>query len=174
VWAAGYAVGPGFANGTGTGVALRGFTLGPLPAFPLLAALPSAPAPRPRPGWCSPVPLIAVVAGVLCATGTRRPAEGGAGWATAAAATAGLAFAVLAALSGDRSAPRLTAIGPSAVEVGLAAAVELAVLAAPGRRPSIGWSTQARHPPNRTFLGYRGRAGQAEPRRQRSRATPGS
>ena len=46
LWAMAYSVGPGFAVGTGTLVAPSGTTLGDLPAFPLLAALPGeGPAP---------------------------------------------------------------------------------------------------------------------------------
>ena len=40
VWGAAYTTGPGFAFGTGTSVSVFGVTLGPVPAFPLLAALP--------------------------------------------------------------------------------------------------------------------------------------
>jgi Family of unknown function (DUF6350) len=144
VWAAGYAVGPGFAVGTGTGVSAFGVTLGPVPAFPLLAALPSAPTPPSAARLVLVVPLIAgVVAGVLVAhRDPDAPPRVAAGWACAAAAAAGLAFAVLAALSGGPlGSGRLTAIGPSPWQVGLAAAVELALLAAPAAAITA-WSTQ--------------------------------
>ncbi|MGK4581233.1 cell division protein PerM [Kitasatospora sp. HPMI-4] len=42
LWAASYALGPGFAVGTGTVVAPTGTRLGPLPDFPLFALLPEA------------------------------------------------------------------------------------------------------------------------------------
>ncbi|NYI07959.1 cell division protein PerM [Allostreptomyces psammosilenae] len=42
-WGAAYLLGPGFAVGAGTSVSPAGVTLGPLPDFPLLAALPTPP-----------------------------------------------------------------------------------------------------------------------------------
>jgi hypothetical protein len=62
VWAVAYALGPGFAVGTGTSVAPGEVVLGPLPAVPLLTALPGN-------GQGSPVGygvlVIPVLAGVL-------------------------------------------------------------------------------------------------------------
>lgn len=140
VWATGYAVGPGFAIGTGTSVGVFGATLGPVPAFPLLAALPDTP-------WPPAVALLVlaapVLAGALAGTVVGRRYDGrprlAAGWAAAGGAGAGLALAVLAALAGGPlGAGRMAALGPSPWQVGLAAAVELgavgaAVAAATGR-----------------------------------------
>jgi hypothetical protein len=57
-----YLAGPGFAVGAGTSVTTTAVTLGPLPAFPLLAALP---APGPGPAWMG---LVLAVPGVCAAT----------------------------------------------------------------------------------------------------------
>jgi hypothetical protein len=46
IWAAGYVAGPGFAVGVGTGVSPFGAVLGPVPALPLLAALPAGAPPQ--------------------------------------------------------------------------------------------------------------------------------
>lgn len=55
-----YLIGPGFAIGTGTSVTATSVTLGAVPAFPLLAALPSD---GPVPGWVSAL----MVVPALCA-----------------------------------------------------------------------------------------------------------
>ena len=63
VWAIAFCLGPGFAFGAGTIVAPTGSALGELPAFPMLAALPSGHVP----GWLSlavlAVPYLAAAAG---------------------------------------------------------------------------------------------------------------
>jgi hypothetical protein len=62
----GWLSGPGFALGTGTSVTAAAVTLGPLPAFPMLAALPG---PGAQPGWYAVLlalpPLVGVVAAGL-------------------------------------------------------------------------------------------------------------
>lgn len=70
---ASYLLGPGFAVGTGTVVAPAGVTLGSVPAFPLLAALPSQGA---QPDWLVALvaaPLVAAMAGTAL-TLRRHPA----------------------------------------------------------------------------------------------------
>jgi hypothetical protein len=66
LFGAAFLVGPGFVVGTGTVVSTSEVVLGPVPAFPLLAALPSA---GTQPWWTLPllgVPVLCgVVAGVL-------------------------------------------------------------------------------------------------------------
>lgn len=134
VWATGYAVGPGFAVGAGTSVSAFGVSLGPVPAFPLLGALPGAAVPPTAARLVVILPLAAgVLAGLVVARRDREaPPKVAAGWATVAGLAAGLAIAVLAALSGGPlGSGRMAALGPSPWQVGLAAAVELAVLAAP-------------------------------------------
>lgn len=59
-----YLLGPGFALGTGTVVSPSVVVLGPVPAFPLLAALPSG---GTQPGWLSGLVAAPVVAGLLAA-----------------------------------------------------------------------------------------------------------
>ena len=59
IWAIAYTLGPGFAFGTGTVVAPTGSVLGPVPVFPMLAAIPQGPSQAVRPGCrlpCSPCP----------------------------------------------------------------------------------------------------------------------
>jgi hypothetical protein len=134
IWAAGYATGPGFAVGTGTSVSAFGVTLGPVPAFPLLGALPGAPTPPSAARLAFVLPLVAgMLAGMLIARrDPQAPPRVAAGWATVAGLLAGFAFAVLAALSGGPlGSGRMAALGPSPWQVGLAAAVELAAIAAP-------------------------------------------
>jgi hypothetical protein len=132
VWACGYAVGPGFAVGAGTSVTAFGTTLGPVPAFPLLAALPDG-------DHRGAVALLALGApllgGVLAGLLVGRRCDGGplraAGWAAAAGCAAGALLAMLAALAGGPlGSGRMSALGPSPWQVGLAAAVELAAVGA--------------------------------------------
>lgn len=74
VWGASYLVGPGFTLGVGTTVSAGAVTLGPVPALPVLAAVPS----RPLSAWSGlllAVPLVAgMIAGWLLA---RRQARAG-------------------------------------------------------------------------------------------------
>lgn len=132
VWASGYALGPGFAIGTGTSVSAFGTTLGPVPAFPLLAALPDTDHPPAVSLLALAAPLLAgVLAGVLVGRRHDGSVPTTAGWAAAGGAVAGVAMAVLAALSGGPlGSGRMAALGPSPWQVGLAAAVELAAVGA--------------------------------------------
>jgi hypothetical protein len=70
-----YLLGPGFTFGTGTVVAPTDVILGPVPAFPLLAAFPDAGAP---PWWASLLVLLPAVAALCCALWVSRrfPAAG--------------------------------------------------------------------------------------------------
>jgi len=61
-----YLIGPGFAVGTGTAISPSVVTLGPMPAFPLLAGLPEAgPTPEWTIGFMAVPVLVAVVGAVL-------------------------------------------------------------------------------------------------------------
>jgi hypothetical protein len=133
IWAACYAIGPGFAVGASTAVAPSGVRLGELPAFPLLAGLPSSGDNPPAAAAVVVLPALAgVVAGVLVvrANGLPRgrprvPLAGAAGLG------AGLAVGLLAALAGGPlGGGRLAAVGPSPWQVALAGAGELAATAA--------------------------------------------
>ena len=72
VWAAAVTVGPGFAVGTKTSVALGGVHLGAVPALPLLAPLPSGHA-LPAVAWLAA--LAPVVAGVVAGRLVGRSQE---------------------------------------------------------------------------------------------------
>lgn len=133
VWGMSWTAGPGFAVGVGTTVGPLGTTLGPVPAFPLLAALPSADVPL----WFGVVALgvplgAGVVAGLLVARRLRiSSATTAALEAAAIGPFAGLCALVLAALSGGPlGGGRLAAVGPSPWQVGLAVLVETALPAA--------------------------------------------
>jgi putative intracellular protease/amidase len=61
IWAMAYMLGPGFAFGVGTVVAPAGTLLGPLPVFPMLAALPAgSPGPHPAPAAWTGLAVLAV------------------------------------------------------------------------------------------------------------------
>jgi hypothetical protein len=132
VWAASYAVGPGFAVGLATSVAPSGVALGPVPAMPLLGALPAAGRAPAVSLLALAVPLAAgVVVGLLAARRPRPTPGATATLALASGVLAGLALGVLAALSsGSFGSVRLSALGPDGLAVGLAAAVEVGAVAA--------------------------------------------
>ena len=134
-WAAvaGLAAGPGFTIGSGTAVSVAGVTLGPVPALPLLAALPDTQA----------VPLLAFLAQVLpvlagLVTGGvvgRRLPEGGtvtaALWGVAAGLGLGLATALWVLLAAGRLGDAgLASVGAPALATGLAVAGQAALAAA--------------------------------------------
>jgi hypothetical protein len=145
LWAVAYAAGPGFTVGAGTGVSLFGATLGPVPSFPLLAALPGSGTPAPA---VRAALLLPVLAGVLAGwvVGRRLPAATGpgrlpalltgrvarpAGYGLLAGGLVALATATLAVLAGGALGPGyLAAVGPSGWQVAAALAVEVGVPAA--------------------------------------------
>jgi hypothetical protein len=101
VWAAAYALGPGFGVGAGSAVAPAGASGYPLlPRFPLLAALPGQGGPHPA-GWATlAVPVLAAaVLGRVCVRARLRPGRT-ALVAAGAAVSCGLALGVLAAAAG--------------------------------------------------------------------------
>jgi len=115
-----YLLGPGFAVGAHTLVSPTAVTLGPLPMFPLLAALPDA---GPTPGWTVALlalpPVVAAVA-VHRALG-RYPTTR---WDEAALRGVGagllcaVAFTLLAALAGGAVGPgRMAHVGPFEFQV---------------------------------------------------------
>jgi hypothetical protein len=128
LWACAVTAGPGVSLGTGATVTVTASTLGPLPAVPVLAALP---APGPLPAVATALlalPLLAgAVAGVLVlrrggpSLGARLQEVAGA--AAVSAVVAGL----LAWSSGGPAGPgRLANVGPDAVRTGLAFGAEVA------------------------------------------------
>jgi hypothetical protein len=133
VWAVAFAAGTGFAVGTGTSVAPTGVSVGPLPAFPLLAVLPGGGA-APAPALLAlVVPLLAgVVAGLFVVR--REPglsAGRAAGWAALSGPVAGLAVAVACVLASGPAGPgRLAETGPGPALTGLAVAEWVALAGA--------------------------------------------
>lgn len=120
LFAGSYLLGPGFLVGTGTMVSPALVSLGPVPMFPLLAALPDN---GPTPGWATY--LIAVpplVAALAAARAQRRTPtlrwEEGALRGCVGGVAAGLLLGVLAAVSGGAAGPgRMREIGPDAMDV---------------------------------------------------------
>ena len=136
VWAVAYTLGPGFAFGVGTAVTPTGSALGPVPVFPMLAAIPAGPRPG-SPAWL-PVLVLALpyLAGVFAGVVTVRIAPTplieaaplcGFTAGTAAGLLAGLAAAFAGGPLGDG---RLAAVGPSGFRVGLVAILEIGITAA--------------------------------------------
>jgi hypothetical protein len=131
-WGASWLVGPGFAVGVGTQVGPFAHELGPVPALPLLAALPGSGVPGRWGLLALLVPLAAgVVAGAL--VWRRLPGAGAlrtVGEAAGSGVGAGALLVVLAWASGGAAGGgRLSALGPVAWEVGAAFAAQVAVAA---------------------------------------------
>jgi hypothetical protein len=128
--AIGYLSGPGFAVGGATTVSIGSVHSGPLPALPLLAAVPRSPA-----GVAVELLVLATVvgAGLAAAVIVARLGERLLRTmllALAGGAVAGLAVAVLVAVAGGSAGPgRMSMVGASPWQTGLAAAAEVAVVA---------------------------------------------
>lgn len=128
VWGVSWLAGPGFALGAGTAVGPFGHELGPVPAFPLLAALPGdAP-----PGWVGVLALaVPVGAGVLAGRLVHRclpdpSAARTAGLAVVVGAATGAVWTVLAwGSGGPAGGERLAELGPRPWAVGLALALSV-------------------------------------------------
>ncbi|MBE1874769.1 DUF6350 family protein [Myceligenerans pegani] len=135
LWAMAWLGGPGFAVGTGTGFTPFGADSGPLPAVPLLAALPGQDWTGGF-GWAAP--LVVVACGAAAGWFAWRRLEPGLlRWSDVAlvlgglAGTAGLLVGVLqAAASGAVGAERLSDVGATPWFVALLIAGELLVGAA--------------------------------------------
>ena len=97
LWSAAYLLGPGFTVGVATSVSPSGVVLGPVPAFPLLAALPS---PGDAPAWAPALLVLPVLAGAVGGALAARGLPAGSWWHTAAAGAAagGVAGVLLAGL----------------------------------------------------------------------------
>jgi hypothetical protein len=130
LWTCAVMAGPGFSVGTGTSVTVVTSHLGPLPAIPVLAALP---APGGLPGWAPVLLAVPVLAGVVAGIVVIRWAPdagtlprlrhvGGAG------VLSGVLSGALAWLSGGPAGPgRLAEVGPDPALTGLAAGLEVLV-----------------------------------------------
>ncbi len=125
VWGASYLLGPGFSVGAQTVVRPGAVVLGPVPALPLLAGLPSAPAPPPVVLLLLGVPVFAsVAAGWLL--GRRDPRHSGvAAWVAGPVAGVLVQIAVWAS-AGALGAGRLAALGPTGWRAGVLATVVVA------------------------------------------------
>jgi hypothetical protein len=134
MWGLAYLVGPGFAVGSGTSVSVVGAHLGAVPAFPLLAALPSGTGSGLASALLA-VPLLAgVLAGLLAVRAGHPDAGGWRALAELAGTIGGLVAAAVAVLCGFASGPagpgRFAEVGPQWWLVGPAAGLEVAVAAA--------------------------------------------
>jgi hypothetical protein len=125
-----YLLGPGFAVGTGTLVSPAAVTLGPVPAFPLFAALPAG---GPPPAWLSALvvaPVLASVVGVVLML-RRHPAltyGSGAARGLGAGAGSGLLVTAMVALAGGSVGPgRMADIGAPLLDTVVSATVAMGV-----------------------------------------------
>lgn len=124
VWGAAWLAGPGFAVGVGTTVSPFGHELGPLPAVPLLAALPGSGVP----GWVGLLALLVPLLGgalagrlVVDRLGDAPSARRTALEAALVGPVCGAALGLLAWLSGGAvGGDRLVQVGPAPWSVGLA------------------------------------------------------
>ena len=128
LWGASWLAGPGFAVGAGTAVGPFGHELGPVPALPLLAALPGGG----LPGWVGVLVLaVPVTAGLLAGLLVHRTEPDASATRTACrsalvGAVTGAVWAVLAWGSGGPvGGERLTQVGPDPGSVGVAVALSV-------------------------------------------------
>ncbi|GAB3199388.1 hypothetical protein GCM10027062_15910 [Nocardioides hungaricus] len=130
VLSASYLLGPGFAVGVDTLVSPTLVSLGPLPMFPLLAALPDA---GPTPAWTAYVIGLAPIVAALAAARSQRRSptlrwDEGALRGCAGGVLAGVLLGVLAAVSGGAVGPgRMAEVGPAALDVTVNAITALGI-----------------------------------------------
>ena len=139
IWAASWLFGPGFALGTGSSVSPFGTLVGPVPAVPVLGALPSAH----EFAWGFLGVLVPVVGAFLVAVLVRRrlvtELDGVTQWMWLALAgvlsgvVGGIVFGLLAWVSAGSAGPgRLVDVGPSPWLTGAFAALEIGIAAIVG------------------------------------------
>ncbi|WBU37751.1 cell division protein PerM [Homoserinibacter sp. YIM 151385] len=134
IWAASWAVGPGFALGTGSTISPLGTAVGPVPAVPILGALPAGELDYGFAAVLVPV-AAAFLAGAWLRSGLVRRIDsrpGAAGWlvgtAVGGALVGGAIMGLLAWWSGGSAGPgRLVEVGPDPLLVGAIAAGEFAL-----------------------------------------------
>ncbi|MCD4535772.1 DUF6350 family protein [Nocardioides sp. cx-169] len=120
IFSGAYLLGPGFTVGVGTLVSPGAVVVGPLPMFPLLAALPDA---GPPAGWTTYLVAVPVLVAALGAAWAQRRVptlrwEEGAVRGLAGGVLAGLVFGLLAAVAGGAAGPgRMRDVGPLAFDV---------------------------------------------------------
>jgi hypothetical protein len=139
LWSASWFVGPGFALGTGSVVGPVGTQLGPVPAIPVLGALPVGDVPFGMLALLVPVIagfLVGAVAGPRVrdrVTGVPLLLIG-----PAIGVVGGLTLGLLAGASAGSAGPgRLIDVGPDPVAVGIFATLEIAVAASVGLFASL-------------------------------------
>lgn len=122
-----YLLGPGFAVGAGTVVSPTAVVLGPLPSFPLLAALPDAG--QATPSWATAlvgVPVVVTALGVAAAlrSGSAGRLDQGAVQGLGAGLVSAAVLAALVLLAGGAAGPgRMAEVGADGSGVLLAAVV---------------------------------------------------
>jgi len=133
VWGMAWLAGPGFAVGAGSHLAPDEVLVGPLPALPLLGALP---APDFVGGWLTAAPVVVVVAGGVAGAYVARRLVHTRWWQPAAASGVlgvvggALVAALVTAASGGIGPGRMASVGAQGVVVGAWAALWLALGAA--------------------------------------------
>ncbi|PIM67416.1 hypothetical protein CTU88_36115 [Streptomyces sp. JV178] len=162
VWAAAYALGPGFVLSAGYAVAPLSATApaAPLPPFPLLAAVPTGGGTALT--WA--VGVVPMAAGVTVGwfTGARAAAERGAPWSMRRTAAAALVAAALCAVavalltvlaSGPLGVAALSHFGPLWWQTGGAAVAWVATVALPVALTSRWWRARAHGKPSGAYRG---------------------
>jgi len=136
IWAVAYLLGPGFAFGVGTAVSPAGSALGAMPAFPMLATLPVSPTAA-FPAWLGFFVLVVpYLAGALAGLMTVRIAptpsiEAAPLWGLLTGSLTAVVIGIAAKLSGGPlGAGRLASVGPTGLEAGVVALLEVGVTAA--------------------------------------------
>jgi len=145
IWAGSWFAGPGFALGTGSHVSPLGTAVGPVPAIPLLGAIPTGDLAFGFAGLVVPV-AAGFLAGVAARPSLNRTLaeHDGPRWPALLAtglgggAVGGLLMGLLAwAATGSAGPGRLVQVGPDPIAVGLASALEIGVAALIGVATSI-------------------------------------
>lgn len=142
LWAASWLVGPGFAIGVGSHVSPLGTALGPLPALPVLGALPPGDGSSSGAAFGFLGLLVPVVAAFLAGVAIRPALTRAVGYlspllviavAAGTGVVGGTVLGLLAAASAGAAGPgRLAVVGPDGLLVGLLAAAEFAIAAGIG------------------------------------------
>lgn len=147
IWMASWLIGPGFALGTGSAVSPIGTQLGPIPAVPMLGALPVGDVPVGILGILVPV-VAGFLAGAIAARDVRDRLESVPLLALGPAI--GLVGAVVLALlawasAGSAGPGRLADVGPDPWAVGIFSGIEIAIAATLGVFAAV-----RRHAPERS------------------------
>jgi hypothetical protein len=152
VWAIAYMLGPGIAVGVGTVVSPTGSVLGPVPAFPLLGALPGGPHSS-DPAWLAALmlamPYLAGAFGGLLVVRLvpQTVVDAAAIRGFCSGVVSAILLGVLAAFAGGPLGNgRLSAVGPSAWQVTIVATLELGISAAVTAAAASWWYGRSRLP----------------------------